>query len=57
VTQTIDEERERLVQRAYEIYLDRGGVEGISEDDWLQAEKELRAARPGKYPALIVLPG
>jgi hypothetical protein len=56
VTRAIDEERERIVQRAYEIYLARGGVEGISEDDWLQAETELRAERPGRYPALIVLP-
>jgi Protein of unknown function (DUF2934) len=28
--------------RAYEIYVERGGVEGLSENDWFQAEKELR---------------
>jgi hypothetical protein len=28
--------------RAYEIYLERGGVDGLDENDWLQAEKELR---------------
>ena len=29
-------------QRAYEIYLERGGVDGLEENDWFQAEKELR---------------
>jgi hypothetical protein len=56
VTQAIDEERERIVQRAYEIYLARGGVEGITEEDWLQAEVELREETAGRYPPLIVLP-
>jgi hypothetical protein len=27
--------------RAYEIYLERGGVDGLDEKDWFQAEKEL----------------
>jgi hypothetical protein len=35
---TVDEIR----RRAYEIYLDRRGVGGSPESDWLQAERELR---------------
>jgi hypothetical protein len=29
--------------RAYELYLERGGVPGDEVDDWLQAERELLA--------------
>jgi hypothetical protein len=29
--------------RAYELYLERGGVPGSEVDDWLQAERELLA--------------
>ena len=29
-------------ERAYEIYVERGGVDGLDEKDWFQAEKELR---------------
>jgi hypothetical protein len=32
---------EEIEQRAYEIYLERGGEEGRSVEDWLAAEKEL----------------
>ncbi len=32
---------EEIEQRAYEIYLERGGGEGRSVEDWLIAEKEL----------------
>jgi hypothetical protein len=28
-------------KRAYEIYLERGGIHGRDQDDWLQAEREL----------------
>ena len=39
--------REEIRLRAYEIYLERGGVPGNELDDWLQAERELkRAALP-----------
>jgi hypothetical protein len=38
---TFDEIR----QRAYEIYLARGGAPGNSTSDWLQAERELKAER------------
>lgn len=38
---------EEVSLRAYEIYLERGGIPGNELDDWLQAERELeRAALP-----------
>ena len=38
---TITEDDVRL--RAYELYLQRAGAPGSDVDDWLQAERELRA--------------
>jgi hypothetical protein len=32
-----------VARRAYDLYLARGGEHGHDEDDWLQAEQELRA--------------
>ena len=32
---------EEIAVRAYHIYLERGGVEGNPDDDWLQAKREL----------------
>jgi hypothetical protein len=32
---------EEIRLRAYEIFLHRGGVHGLDEDDWLKAEREL----------------
>ena len=40
---TID--RDVCAQRAYELYLARGGVDGRDLDDWLTAERELRERR------------
>jgi Protein of unknown function (DUF2934) len=37
---------EEIRQRAYEIHLERGGVHGRDQDDWLQAERDLAK----KYP-------
>ena len=34
---------EQIRQRAYEIYLSRGDQPGDEFQDWLQAERELRA--------------
>jgi hypothetical protein len=34
-------DRERVAQRAYELYLARGGSDGRAMDDWLAAEREL----------------
>jgi hypothetical protein len=33
--------RERVAQRAYELYLERGRGEGQAMEDWLIAEREL----------------
>ena len=38
-TATID--RDRLAQRAYELYLARGAADGQDMEDWLIAEREL----------------
>jgi Protein of unknown function (DUF2934) len=35
---------ERIRQRAYELYLQRGNQSGLEIDDWLQAEEEIRRA-------------
>lgn len=32
----------RIARRAYELYLERGGVSGNEIGDWLQAEREIR---------------
>lgn len=31
-----------IERRAYEIFLERGGTDGHAEEDWFQAEAELR---------------
>ena len=36
-------ERERVAQRAYELYLARGGADGQADEDWFSAERELTA--------------
>lgn len=33
--------REEIEQRAYQIYIERGGAQGQALQDWLQAEREL----------------
>ncbi len=38
----IEPEREEIERRAYELYLARGEVHGYDQDDWLQAERELK---------------
>ena len=40
--------REEIARRAYELFLQRGGEPGHEQEDWLQAEKNLREekARP-----------
>jgi Protein of unknown function (DUF2934) len=30
----------QIRQRAFEIYIERGGIHGCDLDDWLQAERE-----------------
>ena len=36
---------EQIARRAYELFLARGGSHGHHEDDWLQAERELKLGR------------
>jgi len=36
---------EQIASRAYEIFLARGGQHGHAEQDWAQAERELRLGR------------
>ena len=38
--------RDRIAERAYELYLARGGSDGQDWDDWLAAERELTTGRP-----------
>lgn len=38
-------ERERVAQRAYELYQERGGSDGQAMEDWLSAERELVGGR------------
>jgi hypothetical protein len=33
---------EEIRQRAFEIYMERGGIHGCDLDDWSQAERELQ---------------
>jgi hypothetical protein len=33
--------QKRIAVRAYELYLQRSGVDGQAEEDWLQAEREI----------------
>jgi len=33
---------EQIRQRAHDIYVTRGGTEGMTLNDWLQAEQELK---------------
>jgi hypothetical protein len=37
--------REQIAKRAYELYLERGSVEGHHEEDWLLAEAELSSGK------------
>lgn len=36
---------EQIARRAYELFLARGGGHGRHEDDWHQAERELKLGR------------
>src|SRR5437016_5115720 len=37
---------EEIRHRAYERYLERGGGHGMDFEDWLDAERELKAIKP-----------
>lgn len=34
---------EAIRQRAYQLYQERGGVDGYAEEDWLRAEAEVKS--------------
>jgi hypothetical protein len=34
--------QDEIERRAYQIFLERGGIDGHAEEDWLKAEYELR---------------
>jgi hypothetical protein len=38
-------ERDRIAERAYELYVQRGGEDGRDLDDWLEAEREVERRR------------
>jgi hypothetical protein len=38
-------DRERVAQRAYELYVARGCADGRADDDWYCAERELTTGR------------
>lgn len=42
---------EEIRQRAYELYESRGCVDGQAEQDWIQAEREVRARQSQKHTA------
>lgn len=33
---------EEIAARAYQLFLSRGGSDGLDKEDWLEAEKELK---------------
>lgn len=39
-------DRDRIAERAYELYLERGGSHGQDMDDWFRAERELVGSSP-----------
>lgn len=36
---------EQIARRAYELYAQRGYIDGYAEEDWAQAERELKLGR------------
>ena len=45
---SIQELEARVRQRAYELYLERGRVEGHEAEDWIRAEAEVAAGKSRK---------
>lgn len=44
-TAVLEPSHHEVAERAYHLYIARGGEPGRDFDDWLQAERELRAER------------
>ncbi len=38
-----DDQKQQIAQRAYDLFLERGGQHGYHLEDWLRAEAELMA--------------
>jgi hypothetical protein len=38
-------DRERIAEKAYELYVSRGGGDGRDLDDWIEAERDLARRR------------
>lgn len=38
----------RIEERAFELFLERGGTHGYAMDDWIRAEQELTGSAPKK---------
>jgi DUF2934 family protein len=53
VEANLDEEIQR---RAYEIYIQRGQEDGYALDDWLRAEREIRAHGNQRQPSAYSSP-
>jgi hypothetical protein len=47
-------QNDRIAQRAYEIYCERGREHGHDLDDWLRAERETGRARTDEPPGTLV---
>jgi len=43
-----ENDRDKIAQRAYQIYEERGKMQGSDFKDWLQAEKEISAQEKTK---------
>jgi len=48
VEQADDNTEESIRTRAFQLYEERGMVDGHAEEDWLQAELEIRSRMAGK---------
>ena len=41
-------DQDAIARRAHELFVERGGVHGYDQDDWLRAEAEIRTQASGK---------
>jgi len=50
-TAPVDRDRQAVAQRAYELFLARGGSHGDDVNDWLAAERELSPPADADVPS------
>ncbi len=48
--------RKKIENRAYQLFLKRGGVHGNAHEDWAKAEKEILAEEAAKKPSSAPAP-